>query len=619
VIAKDDADAMEMTFPVHVHGIAKQFAWSRVVEPGADEIEIEITVPEERRPEESVLQVNFSPSIAGAVVDALPYLAEFPHGCTEQTLNRFVPTVITQKLLMKMGIDLEEVRNKRVNLNPQELGDAQERAAQWKQWKSNPVFDAKKVDAMVRKGVERLMEMQLSNGGWGWFSGYGEHASAHTTAVVVHGLTIAKANGAKVSEQRLQMGVNWLKRYEGQEAEKIRMWKKREKNTKRRADERDALVRFVLAENKVRNDEMQGFLYRDKNDLGVYGKCLLGMSLHLENEGELRDQVIRNVEQFLVYDGENQTAYLEMGNGGYWWYWYGSHIEAHAWYLKLKSATAPKSREARGVVKYLVNNRKGGAYWNSTRDTAYCIEAIADYMQASGEAAPDCEVEVLYDGKVMKTVKVTKENLFYFDSKMTLAGDVLSGGKHVVTIRRKGEGALYANAYLKVFTKEDFIEKTGLEVKVERQFYQLVRDESKVVVAGDQGQVVEQQEDRYTRIPLASGDTLQSGDMVEVELVIESKNDYEYLLFEDWKAAGMEAEKVRSGYLPGNGLRAYMEVRDEKVSFYVKNLVRGKHSLSYRLRAEIPGKFSALPAVGEAMYAPELRANSDEMKVGIRE
>jgi uncharacterized protein YfaS (alpha-2-macroglobulin family) len=46
-------------------------------------------------------------------------------------------------------------------------------------------------------------------------------------------------------------------------------------------------------------------------------------------------------------------------------------------------------------------------------------------------------------------------------------------------------------------------------------------------------------------------------------------------------------------------------------------LARGKHSVSYRLRAEIPGKFSALPARASAMYAPELQGNSDEMKLGI--
>ena len=33
--------------------------------------------------------------------------------------------------------------------------------------------------------------------------------------------------------------------------------------------------------------------------------------------------LIQNVEQFLVIDEENQSAYLDLRNGGYWWYWYG--------------------------------------------------------------------------------------------------------------------------------------------------------------------------------------------------------------------------------------------------------------------------------------------------------
>jgi len=37
------------------------------------------------------------------------------------------------------------------------------------------------------------------------------------------------------------------------------------------------------------------------------------------------------------------------------------------------------------------------------------------------------------------------------------------------------------------------------------------------------------------------------------------------------------------------------------------------------LRAEIPGKFSALPTKAHAMYAPELKANSDEIKIRIED
>jgi uncharacterized protein YfaS (alpha-2-macroglobulin family) len=64
---------------------------------------------------------------------------------------------------------------------------------------------------------------------------------------------------------------------------------------------------------------------------------------------------------------------------------------------------------------------------------------------------------------------------------------------------------------------------------------------------------------------------------------------------------------------------AYMELRDERVVFFVRRLARGKHSLAFRMRAEIPGRFSALPTRAHAMYAPELRANSEEIKLRIED
>jgi hypothetical protein len=60
-----------------------------------------------------------------------------------------------------------------------------------------------------------------------------------------------------------------------------------------------------------------------------------------------------------------------------------------------------------------------------------------------------------------------------------------------------------------------------------------------------------------------------------------------------------------------------MELRDERVTFFVRRLARGQHNVTYRLRAETPGCFSALPAIGQGMYAPELRGNSDEGKLQV--
>ncbi len=329
--------------------------------------------------------------------------------------------------------------------------------------------------------------------------------------------------------------------------------------------------------------------------------------------------ILENIAQFVVEDKENQTAYLQLPGGNPWWYWYGSDIEANAYYLKLLSATNPKDTKAAGLVKYLLNNRKHSTYWNSTRDTATCIEAMADYLKASGEDKPDLTVEVFVDGKKQKEVKIDATNLFTFDNKLVLQGDAVATGKHTVEIRKKGTGPVYFNAYLTNFTLEDHITRAGLEVKVNRTYYKLERiKDAKVTVSGSRGQASEQKVEKYKRIEMKNLDKLKSGDLVEVELEIDSKNDYEYLLFEDPKAAGCETMLVRSGY-NANDMGAYMELRDDRVCFFVRRLARGKHSVSYRLRAEIPGRFSALPARASAMYAPELKGNSEEIKVVIED
>jgi len=241
---------------------------------------------------------------------------------------------------------------------------------------------------------------------------------------------------------------------------------------------------------------------------------------------------------------------------------------------------------------------------------------MADYLRASGEDKPNMTLQIFVDDVLHKEVRITQDNLFTFDNKLVIEGKSITTGEHKLKVFRKGTGPVYFNAYLTNFTLEDYITKAGLEIKVQRDFYKLVRQEKSIKAAGSRGQVVDQRVEKYIRQPIANLSELVSGDLVEIELTIDSKNDYEYIVFEDMKAAGFEHVEVRSGY-SANGMGAYMERRDERVVFFVRQLSRGKHSIAYRMRAEIPGKFSALPTRAQAMYAPELRANSDEIKLFI--
>lgn len=627
-LTDEESDAAELTVPCQVHGILKTESFTGIIKPDGSAADLTVSVPAERIEEQSRLEIRFSPTLAGAMVDALPYLIDYPYGCTEQTLNRFLPAVITQQTLKNMGMKLEDIQAKRTNLNAQELGDAAERAAQWKRFHRNPVFSQEAMQKIVTKGVTDLTNMQLSDGGWGWFSGRGEYPSAHLTAQVVHGLTVARANGVPVLPDVIQNGVQWLKEYQQKELAELQEgdWrkanpdklKKRKKDYKNSVDNLDALVAWVLTEHDAHQTQMSDYLYRDRLKLTTYSQALSGLVFHQQQSMERRDMVLRNISQFVVQDDENQTAWLRTAQNS-WWYWYGSENEGMARYLQLLLKANPQSEIAPRLVKYLLNNRKHGTYWNSTRDTAIVVEAMADYIKATGEDKPDMTVEVLVDGQLQKRVKISGENLFSFDNVVLLEGDAVKTGEHRIEIRKTGTGPLYFNTYLTNFTKEDFISATGLEVKVRRKFYLLERDDKDVSVQGDRGQVVGQQTESFKRVPLENLASVTSGDLVEVELLIDSKNDYEYLLLEDMKPSGFETVDQRSGYI-WESLRAYRELRDNRVCFFVTNLARGNHSVSYRLKAETPSqKVSALPARIEGMYAPELVGNSDEMKFRVQD
>ncbi len=138
------------------------------------------------------------------------------------------------------------------------------------------------------------------------------------------------------------------------------------------------------------------------------------------------------------------------------------------------------------------------------------------------------DVEVWVDGKKKKEVEDHRENLFTFDNKFVLTGADVTDGKHEVELRKTSrQGPVYFNAYLTNFTLEDHITKAGLEVKVERKYYKLKQVDKTIKVAGSRGQAVDQKVEKYERQELKELDTLKSGDLVEIELEIESKNDYE--------------------------------------------------------------------------------------------
>ena len=610
-----ESDAKEQTFPVLVHGMTKTVSQLGSIRPaGPDEKTITLDIPEARRKHSSRLEVRWSPTLAGGMMDALPYLLAYPYGCTEQTLSRFVPAVLTRRALQQAGgLTLESLADStQTNLNPQSLTeDGKRDPTRVKRTQArlgrSPVFDTSTLNDIIKDGLRRLASMQNHDGGWGWWGH--DRSTRYMTAHVVAGLLDAESADLAFDESMLRRGQGALVSLV---ARSLSLYEKHDQ-----VSNEDAYAAWVLARSGRKNGQLLDDLWARRANLSAYGKLLAALAFHIHHDADKANMLLRNAEQILVEDDENETAWLETRKeGGRWWYWYNDAIEANALYLRALDTMRPGSEAAPRVVKWLLNHRKNGYYWRSTRDTAAAIAALANHMQQSGSGRPDYDLDILLDGQVVKTVHIDETNLYTYDNTLVLEGEALTSGQHALTFRRRGNGAVYFNSYLSYFTTEEDIKKAGLEVKVERNYYKLTRRDRVRTMQDDRGQPLTTTEVAYAPTPLGSGDDVKSGDLLLVELLLTSKNDYTFLAIEDPKPAGVEPVALKSGVTYGEAV-ANMELRDEKVVFFLRRLTRGKLRLTYRVRAEIPGAFHAMPTVGFGMYAPEIRANSDEMRLVI--
>ena len=646
-----DSDGMTLRVPVKRHGALHVETWSGHVAAGETNEaarRIAFEIPAERDAAQTRLELRLSPSLAGSIVDALPYLAEYPYGCSEQTLNRFLPTVIARDTLNRLDLDLADLSQSRLNPEARDRLAAGEpprpNVPAWKRRAAaddrTPVFDAARVDDMIAVGLARLASLQRPDGGWGWFPAGSGNATSnpHLTALVTRGLLRAHRSNLPIPRELIDKPLAWLDAYQQQQLERLAAHetfvaaRKRDPEEtsgeprKPKADALDAFVFLVLTDaedewtidgDAIDNDALQtmsDYLYRDRTSLSLLSLAQFGIALHMsEPEGPRLAMVVQNLDQHLVVDEELGTAFLELPAAVPYWRWYGDPVETQATALQLYTRVRPRDGRTAGLAASLVRDRRYASRWSSTRDTALAVEALADSLLASGELSGEHAIAVRLDGETVKEVTVDRRSLLDFDGTLVLEGEALAAGEHTLEVAVQGGGRVYYGLTLANFTRVPFIEAAGVQARVRRRLWHLVPTPQDAAVPTQSGQVQAIAAAAYERHLLQPGATLPSGELVEVELLLEMKTDAEYLLLEDFKVAGCEPVESTSGYRDG----AYVEFRDDRTALFLERAAVGTQSLRYQLRTEQPRQFSGLPAVVQALYAPELRGNSDEAKLTV--
>jgi len=605
------ADAMEKTFTIFEHGIEKFVSKSGKMR--GDSVSVKLDIPKERRTDSTTLTVQIAPSMATTMLDALPYLIDYPYGCTEQTMSRFLPAVITAKTLRDLGLKPETAMNKI-------FGGIEESSASATHPKGRR--DLKELETITRQSLERLYDFQHADGGWGWWK---EGESDHfMTAYVVWGMSLARQAGIDVKSESIERAAAYLDKELVEE----------ETNYDQQAWMLHALAVYHAALKQAGPGRFQQAaftnLWNNRDKLNAYTRALLALSAHNYGYHSQAKTLIENLENGVKRDLRPDTSVVQRGvsdpsvigtahwgEDGVYWRWSDGGVEATAFALRALLAIDPQNKLIEPVTNWLVKNRRG-AQWSNTRDTAIVVLTLNDYLRTSGELQPSLGYKLIVNGTPVTTKQIAADDALSAPSKFAISRELIRDGENEITIvRNSGSGPIYFSAAAEFFSLEEPLKPAGNEIFVRRQYFKLVNHPTLL-----KGFVSE-------RVPLNDGETVKSGDRVEVVLTVEAKNNYEYLLFEDLKPAGLEAVQIRSGenlYIrelksdggfTGRTRWVYQELRDRKVALFIDHLPEGVWELRYEMRAEAPGAFHALPVLGHAMYVPEIRTNGAETRMRV--
>ena len=117
--------------------------------------------------------------------------------------------------------------------------------------------------------------------------------------------------------------------------------------------------------------------------------------------------------------------------------------------------------------------------------------------------------------------------------------------------------------------------------------------------------------------PITDSKKIKIGDLITVKLIIKTDRDMEYIHLKDMRASGFEPVNVLSSYKWQNGVGYYESTRDAATNFFIDRLPKGVYVFEYDVRANNAGDFSNGITTFQNMYAPEMSAHSEGIRVKI--
>jgi len=544
--------------------------------------------------------LSISAKPQAALINALPYLANYSFDCAEQTFNKLRAYVTAFKLMRtdkaaQQSFDkAKQATDKLPEQNQPLPGELSEQAMPWlrianktieQQKQLFELLDTNRSVTQIRKHLDKLYKLQNSDGGLTWFDG-GE-SDPYISNYVLAGfgkLTRDKLLPEKEFGKKYSDFIERLLRYSDNQfisAGKLiyrfadplffayarRYWK-------------DLYAEPDSLEKKIRNvlDEQ----WKKADDKSLYGQALLIVtSLRYADRNDERQKAMKqlaSIEQRAIKDDVNGIRWKEIADNDDMSY---SSEETLALLAEAFAESGANADIFPGIIKWLLT-AKSDDYWSSTKATSAVIDLLSAHNQTATGAA--------------QTVSSTIGN-----KNFSVTDDLLSGSSYLfartnkpvpVELKKETTGAANGNIIWYYFSPAEGLDKANREVDLKKQLF----------LYNETGNTWE---------PVTDKTSLKIADKIKVILTIETPKALRYVYIDDKRAAAFEPKENSSGYRYGQGLGYYLSVWDAGMQFFTSFIPAGRSTISYEMIIAQEGEFRSGPASLQCMYKPEINAYTD--------
>lgn len=450
------------------------------------------------------------------------------------------------------------------------------------------LFDENTMNHRLQLAVERLQDLQLSDGSWSWYQGM--TGSRHVTTQIVEMLARLKSMSVSLDGKTNSMYARGLDYLNAELQKEHEQMLESEKENKIPAFPSEQAIRYLYitaldAEAKAKADRkvisyMSGKLENRSAEYSIYEKSLIAVIMDANGKRQQADELIQSIEEYTVNTPE-MGRYFDTPKAGYSWRSYRIPTQVVA--MEAMSRLGRNGTMYREMKQWLLK-QKQVQMWESPIATADAVYAFLCTGDKSLNAKGSLEAKV---GNV--NIQTPADALGYVRKTFTGA----EAEAKQVSISKSGEGISWGAIYAQYLEDMDNLnDAKGNSLTITRR----------LLLDGK---------------PITAETQLKLGDKLTVSLTVSADRDMDFICIKDERAACMEPANQLSGYRWTDGLGYFQVNRDAATEIFIDKMRKGTYTINYEVYIDRSGIYQAGTATVRSVYAPEFGGHTAGQQLEI--